>query len=79
MMDTADGRVTPRCFAQGSLGDLNEADPDVIWNGETAMELRKYIKADRIHSVCAGAACKFVQNMEASEVVTVIQLPETAP
>ena len=65
MMVTADGNVTPCCFSGKSLGNLNEATADAIWNGELAMELRTFIKADRIHPICAGAPCKFVQNSEA--------------
>ena len=63
MMVTADGKVTPCCFAQQPLGNLNDAAVDAIWNGPVAMELRQYIVSDRIHPICAGAPCKFVQNM----------------
>jgi hypothetical protein len=62
MMVTADGLVTPCCFASGHLGSLHEATAEAIWNGPIAMELRQFIKADKIHPVCAGAPCKFVQN-----------------
>ena len=62
MVVTADGMVTPCCFASGPLGSLHEATAEAIWNGPIAMELRQFIKEDKIHSVCAGAPCKFVQN-----------------
>lgn len=65
-MVTADGAVKPCCFAPGALGNLNEATPDAIWNGPLAVELRGYIRDNRIHPVCAGAPCKFVQNMAAT-------------
>lgn len=63
MVITADGNVKPCCFALGLLGNLHDSAADEIWNGALAMELRAYIKDDRIHPVCAGAPCKFVQNM----------------
>lgn len=63
MMVTADGLVKPCCFAPGSLGNLHEAGPGAIWNGQTAMELRSFIRDNRIHRVCANAPCKYVQNM----------------
>ncbi|CAN7275220.1 SPASM domain-containing protein [Acidovorax sp. LjRoot66] len=63
MMVTADGAVTPCCFASGRLGNLNEASADAIWNGVLAMELRAFIKADRVHDICRSAPCKYVQNM----------------
>jgi hypothetical protein len=34
------------------------------------MELRQFIKEDKIHSVCAGAPCKFVQNSLAVNTVS---------
>ena len=63
MMVTADGAVKPCCFAPGTLGNLSQASPESIWNGPTAVELRSFIRDDRIHPVCAGAPCKFVENM----------------
>lgn len=63
MMLTADGEVKPCCFASGQLGNLNDATIDEIWNGELAIELRRFIKQDKIHPICMGAPCKYVQNM----------------
>jgi hypothetical protein len=63
MMVTADGVVKPCCFASGKLGDLHDAPVAKIWNGAAAIELRRFIKADKIHPICAGAPCKFVENM----------------
>ena len=59
---SSDGSVRPCCFARGELGNLSKA-PDVqtIWNGPVAVELRAYIKRNKIHPVCAGAVCKYVQ------------------
>jgi len=65
MMVTADGAVKPCCFAPGQLGNLHDASAENVWNGPVAIELRRFIKADRIHPICAGAPCKFVQNMQA--------------
>jgi len=66
MVVTADGNVKPCCFAPGVLGNLHDSTADQVWNGPLAMELRVYIKEDRIHPVCAGAPCKFIQNMPAT-------------
>ena len=64
MMVTADGAVRPCCFASESLGNLHDKNIDQIWNGPTAIELRRYIKGNKIHKVCAAAPCKYVQNMQ---------------
>ena len=63
MMVTASGAVRPCCFCQTDLGNLNTASVDAIWNGARAMELRAFIKADKIHPMCQNAPCKYVQNM----------------
>jgi radical SAM protein with 4Fe4S-binding SPASM domain len=64
MVVVADGDVKPCCYSAASIGNLHEASAEEVWNGPVAIELRRYIKADKIHPVCAGAACKFVQNTE---------------
>ncbi len=63
MMVTSDGVVKPCCFAPGTLGNLHESTADEIWNNEITIELRRFIKADKIHPVCTNAPCKYVQNM----------------
>lgn len=63
MMLTSDGRVLPCCYAKRELGNLNEASAEAIWNGPVAVELRAFIKRNEVHPVCAGAVCKYVQNM----------------
>jgi MoaA/NifB/PqqE/SkfB family radical SAM enzyme len=65
MMVTADGGVKPCCFAPGTLGNVVSSTPDEVWNGPVAIELRSFIRDNRVHPVCAGAPCKFVQNMQA--------------
>ncbi len=75
MMVTADGAVKPCCFASGTLGNLHEASAEEIWNGSIAVELRKFIKANRVHAVCAKAPCKYVQSMQA----VVEELPTVTP
>jgi hypothetical protein len=70
MMVTADGAVMPCCFTSGQMGNLYEASADEIWNGDVAMELRRFIRAGEIHPICADAPCKFVQNMRQDEGVT---------
>lgn len=64
MMVTADGNVKPCCFAPGSMGNLYEVSAEAIWNGESAIELRRFIKAGKVHPICAEAPCKFVQNTQ---------------
>lgn len=61
MMVTADGAVKPCCFAPGVLGNLNLASAEAVWNGPVAVELRSYIRDNKVHPVCAGAPCKYVQ------------------
>lgn len=67
MMVTADGAVKPCCFSSLSIGNLHESSAENVWNGPVAIELRRYIKADKIHPVCADAPCKFIQNMQLDE------------
>ncbi len=64
MLLAADGSVKPCCFATQDLGNLNEATAEEIWNGPRIVELRAFIKHNKIHPVCDGAICKFVQNMK---------------
>lgn len=80
MMVTADGAVKPCCFASGFLGNLHEASAEEIWNGATAVELRRFIKEDCVHPVCAKAPCKYVQNMRAAveELPTAVPVADTA-
>lgn len=63
MLVAADGSVRPCCYAIGQLGNLHEYSAEIIWNGAITMELRSYIKNDRIHPICSEAPCAFVQNM----------------
>lgn len=63
MMVTSDGTVRPCCFATGNLGNLQTRPVDEIWNGPIAIALRQSVLQDRVHKICEGAACKFVQNM----------------
>jgi MoaA/NifB/PqqE/SkfB family radical SAM enzyme len=67
MMVTAAGAVKPCCFCRGNLGNLRDAGVEEIWNGPTAIELRTFIKANKVHPMCANAPCKFVQNMRNQE------------
>jgi len=64
----ADGSVKPCCFCRGNLGNLRNASADEIWNGAIAIELRTFIKADRIHPMCENAPCTYVQNMKAHKI-----------
>ena len=64
MMVTADGAVKPCCFSSMPMGNLNDSSVEDVWNGSAAIELRRYIKADKIHPICANAPCKYVQNTE---------------
>src|SRR6266849_1428819 len=62
------GRVKPCCHARGDLGNLSTAaSADAIWTGPFAVELRAFIKRNKVHPVCAGAVCKFVENMRKAE------------
>lgn len=69
MMVTADGAVKPCCFATGTLGNLHDQPIERIWNGTVAIELRTYVKANRVHRVCANAPCKYVRNMQGAVAV----------
>lgn len=71
MMVTADGAVKPCCFSSLSIGNLHESSAENVWNGPVAIELRRYIKADKIHPVCADAPCKFIQNMQLEKLKSV--------
>ena len=67
-MVSADGNVRPCCLAPGTLGNIHEATPEEVWNGELAQELRAAMVANQVHPICAGAACQFVQNMAPSQI-----------
>jgi len=65
MMVAADGNVKPCCWAPGNLGNLYKDDPDEVWNGKLAQELRQAILDNKIHPICARSPCKYVQNTSA--------------
>ena len=58
----ADGEVRPCCWSSGSLGNLHDNDLEEIWNGARIKDLRKYILNEKIHEICDGSPCTYVQN-----------------
>jgi len=66
-MITSDGSVRPCCHATAAVGNLNVSSFAEIWNGRYMQTLRRNVKANRIDSVCHGAACKYVQNTVAGD------------
>lgn len=62
------GTVRPCCFAPGFLGKITpEVSAEQIWNGDRAVELRKYVRAARLHPICSGAICKYVQGARSED------------
>ena len=58
----ADGQVRPCCWSAGSLGNLHDSDLEEIWDGAKIKDLRKCILNDKIHEICDGSPCIYVQN-----------------
>ena len=58
----ADGEVRPCCWSTGSLGNLHDDDLEEIWDGVRIKDLRKYILNGKIHEICDGSPCIYVQN-----------------
>jgi hypothetical protein len=57
------GAVKPCCYAPTAVGNLHtDGSIEEIWNGPVMQELRTYIKANKLHPVCAGASCAFVRD-----------------
>lgn len=57
------GAVKPCCYAPTAVGNLySDGSIEEIWNGPVMKELRTYIKANKLHPVCAGAGCAFVSD-----------------
>jgi TPR repeat protein len=56
------GDVKPCCYAVFPIGNLDR-DPSLQghWEGQKLAEIRQAITEDRIHAVCAGAACSYVK------------------
>jgi len=67
MLIRTNGDVYPCCFGTGRLGTIRELDPLEIWNGETAVALRRRLLADEIHPVCSRGVCKFVNGRPSRE------------
>ncbi len=62
-MVTADGDVRPCCHARQTLGNLGGSSFNTVWNGRTAIELRRSIKENKLHPICHDAtACRLVRN-----------------
>lgn len=60
---TSSGAVRPCCYATKDVGDINTDSIASIWNNKTMQNLRASVRANRVHPVCEGASCKFVQQM----------------
>ena len=60
---TSSGAVRPCCYATKDVGDINTDSITDIWNNKTMQALRASVRANRVHPVCEGASCKFVQQM----------------
>lgn len=60
MLIRTNGDVYPCCFGTGRLGTIRDSDPLAIWNGETAVALRRRLLANEVHPVCSHGVCKFV-------------------
>jgi MoaA/NifB/PqqE/SkfB family radical SAM enzyme len=60
---TSSGAVRPCCYATKDVGDINTDSIVDIWNNKTMQALRASVRANRVHPVCEGASCKFVQQM----------------
>jgi|SRR5580658_2083088 MoaA/NifB/PqqE/SkfB family radical SAM enzyme len=65
---STDGDVRPCCFAPGTLGNLNQASFDEIWNGKEMQRLRGDLLAGVVNRICDKAVCKYVKNTEANAV-----------
>jgi MoaA/NifB/PqqE/SkfB family radical SAM enzyme len=60
---TSSGAVRPCCYATKDVGDINTDSIVDIWNNKIMQALRASVRANRVHPVCEGASCKFVQQM----------------
>jgi MoaA/NifB/PqqE/SkfB family radical SAM enzyme len=58
----ADGQVRPCCWSTRSLGNLHDSELEEIWNGRKCEDLRQHILNGKIHEICTGAPCVYVQN-----------------
>jgi len=58
---SSNGDVRPCCYAPQTVGNIIDDDLSAIWNNSAMEALRSDLLADRINPVCAGAACKYVQ------------------
>lgn len=67
MLVRTNGDVHPCCFGTGRLGTIRDFDPVEIWNGRTAVALRRRLLADDIHPVCSRGVCKFVNGRPCRE------------
>jgi len=64
---STDGDVRPCCFASGTVGNLNDAAFEEIWNGAEIQALRGDLLAGVVNRICRGAACKYVKNSTPAE------------
>jgi hypothetical protein len=70
-----DGVVTCCCFGSHEIGKVPDQSPEELWNSPTMQSLRASLAAGVVHSVCAGASCKYVENSERSSLPPV-ELPK---
>jgi hypothetical protein len=58
----ATGEVRVCCWSSQHLGNLNKDTLDDIWLGKTLQELREFVKSNKLHPICNGAPCPYVQS-----------------
>ena len=61
LLVSSNGDAKPCCFSPGSIGNLNDSSAEEIWNGKKIIELRSYMKENRLHPICAGSPCQYIK------------------
>ncbi len=56
------GDVKPCCYVRGTFGNVRDVSKLAnLTEGAVALELREFVKSNRIHPICARASCGYVR------------------
>ena len=64
------GDIKPCCYSLFDVGKVGTAkDMKAVWTGKEMTELRDAVSKNKLHRICAGAGCAYVQSKIPDELV----------
>ena len=60
----SNGEARMCCWANFAIGSVKTSSIEEIWNCQVAKDVRACVANGKVHPMCKGAACKFIQDMK---------------